>query len=189
MAPAWRRFISTKWGRSTRSSISSASVAGLHELGIEKLYASAVPLGHGWIESAHGRLPLPAPATLELLAAAGAPTRPAPGPGELLTPTAAAILAELASFEQPLMTLSRIGVGAGQKEFAWPNVARLWLGQPAGTGSMVQLETNIDDMNPQLIAAVSEKLLARRLRCLAYAGADEEGAAGRGPQRAGPGRG
>jgi uncharacterized protein (TIGR00299 family) protein len=133
-------------------------VAGLHELGIEKLFASAVPLGHGWTESAHGRIPLPAPATLELLAAVGAPTRPAPGPGELLTPTAAAILAELATFSQPVMTISRIGIGAGQKEFEWPNVARLWLGEAEAAGTVVQLETNIDDMNPQLVAAVSASL-------------------------------
>jgi uncharacterized protein (TIGR00299 family) protein len=134
------------------------SVTGLHELGIEQLYASAVPLGHGWTESAHGRIPLPAPATLELLAAVGAPTRPAPGPGELLTPTAAAILAELATFSQPVMTISRIGIGAGQKEFEWPNVARLWLGEPEAMGPVLQLETNIDDMNPQLVAAVSASL-------------------------------
>jgi uncharacterized protein (TIGR00299 family) protein len=139
-------------------------VTGLHELGVERLYASALPLGHGWTESAHGRLPLPAPATLELLATADAPTRPAPGPGELVTPTAAAILAELATFEQPMMTLSRIGTGAGQKEFAWPNVARLWLGAAQSTGPIVQLETNIDDMNPQLYAAVSERLFAAGAR-------------------------
>jgi uncharacterized protein (TIGR00299 family) protein len=135
-----------------------ASVAGLNELGVEKLYASPVPLGHGWIESAHGRLPLPAPATIELLSAANAPIHPAPGPGELLTPTGAAILAELASFEQPVMRLSRIGIGAGQRDFAWPNIARMWLGEAEATGAIVQLETNIDDMNPQLYAAVSEKL-------------------------------
>ena len=137
------------------------SLQGLHELGIEKIYASQVPLGQGWAQSAHGRLPLPAPATLELLSAANIPTRPAPGSGELLTPTAAAILAELATFEQPEMKLARIGVGAGQRDFAWPNIARIWLGEPvAPSGPLVQLETNIDDMNPQIYAAVSEKLFA-----------------------------
>ncbi len=60
------------------------------------------------------------------------------------------------------MTLEKIGTGAGQKNPPWPNIARLWLGQPlpTATGTMVQLETNIDDMNPQLYAAVSEKLFA-----------------------------
>ena len=137
--------------------------AGLHELSIEKLYAGALPLGQGWTQSQHGQIPLPAPATLELLAAAKAPTRPAPGPGEWVTPTGAALICALATFGQPAMTLERIGTGAGTKNTPWPNVARLWLGQPiamGGGGGMVQLETNIDDMNPQLYAAVSEKLFA-----------------------------
>lgn len=143
-------------------------VTGLHELGIEKLYASAVPLGSGWAKMDHGQIPLPAPATLELLAAAKATTRPAPGPGEHVTPTGAALLAELATFAQPPITLTRIGYGAGQRDCPWPNVARLWLGEAVagagggggGGGGLVQLETNIDDMNPQLYAAVSEKLFA-----------------------------
>jgi uncharacterized protein (TIGR00299 family) protein len=136
--------------------------AGLHELGIEKLYASPLPLGPGWANTAHGQIPLPAPATLELLAAAKAPVRPAPGPGEWVTPTGAALVAQLASFSQPAMTLEKIGTGAGRKDAPWPNVARLWLGQPLphGGGGMVQLETNIDDMNPQLYSAVSDKLFA-----------------------------
>jgi pyridinium-3,5-bisthiocarboxylic acid mononucleotide nickel chelatase len=136
-----------------------ASVNGLHELGVERLYCSPIPLGAGWTDSAHGRLPLPAPATMELLSAARVPTRPAPGAGELLTPTAAAILAELATFEQPAITLSRIGIGAGQKDFAWPNIARIWLGESQGAGQLVQLETNIDDMNPQLYAPLFQTLL------------------------------
>ncbi len=139
-------------------------VAGIHALKIDRLCASALPMARGWVDTAHGRLPLPAPATLELLSAAGAPTRPAPGEGELVTPTGAALVAELARFEQPEMTLERVGLGAGVKEFAWPNVARLWLGQvgesASGSDTAVQIETNIDDMNPQLYAAVSERLFA-----------------------------
>jgi uncharacterized protein (TIGR00299 family) protein len=134
--------------------------AGLAALGVERLYASGAPLGEGWTNSAHGRIPLPAPATLALLTAVNAPTRPAPGPGELVTPTGAALLAELATFHQPRMKLQRIGIGAGQKEFAWPNVARLWLGEPVDEGLLVQMETNIDDMNPELYAAVSDQLFA-----------------------------
>lgn len=134
--------------------------AGLQALGVKRVYASGAPLGEGWTNSAHGRIPLPAPATLALLTAVNAPTRPAPGPGELVTPTGAALLAELATFHQPRMKLQRIGIGAGQKEFAWPNVARLWLGAPADEGQLVQLETNIDDMNPELYAAVSDQLFA-----------------------------
>jgi len=134
--------------------------AGLAALGVERLYASGAPLGEGWTKSAHGPIPLPAPATLALLTAVNAPTRPAPGPGELVTPTGAALLAELATFHQPRMKLQRIGLGAGQKDFAWPNVARLWLGEPVEDGLLVQMETNIDDMNPELYAAVSDQLFA-----------------------------
>ncbi len=144
--------------------------AGLHALGVTQLYAGAVPLGEGWANTAHGPIPLPAPATLALLTAANAPTRPAPGRGELVTPTGAALLAELAVFRQPPMRLQRVGLGAGRKEFAWPNVARLWLAAAevdphlaAGDvehASMVVLETNIDDMNPELYAAASAALFA-----------------------------
>lgn len=134
--------------------------AGLEALGIEQLYASGAPLGEGWTNSAHGRIPLPAPATLALLTAANAPTRPAPGPGELVTPTGAAILAALAIFHQPRMQLQRIGLGAGQKEFTWPNIARLWLGEPMAGGQLVELEANIDDMNPEFYEAIRTRLFA-----------------------------
>ncbi|MBX2998743.1 MAG: nickel pincer cofactor biosynthesis protein LarC [Caldilineaceae bacterium] len=149
--------------------------AGLYELKIGQLHASPLPLGHGWANTMHGKIPLPAPATLELLAAANAPTRPAPGPGELVTPTGAALLAELALFSQPTMRLERIGLGAGQKQFEWPNVARLWLGEPLDAArtpltigadqpveavEVVALETNIDNMAPELYGAVSDRLFA-----------------------------
>ncbi|MCC6170267.1 MAG: nickel pincer cofactor biosynthesis protein LarC [Caldilineaceae bacterium] len=157
--------------------------AGLDALGVTQLYAGSVPLGEGWANTAHGHIPLPAPATLALLSAVHAPTRPAPGPGELVTPTGAALLAELAIFRRPPIRLQRVGQGAGRKEFGWPNVARLWFGEEdAGTGapadrmpaasdtsleyasleyaSMVVLETNIDDMNPELYAAAGAALFA-----------------------------
>jgi uncharacterized protein (TIGR00299 family) protein len=144
------------------------TVAGLYAIGIARLYASPLPLGSGWVKTAHGQLPLPAPATLELLAAAKAPTRPAPGPGELVTPTGAALLAELAVFAQPAMRFEKVALGAGQKDLDWPNIARLWLGTEAkeaapaqaATAPYVQIETNIDDMNPQLYGAVSDRLFA-----------------------------
>jgi uncharacterized protein (TIGR00299 family) protein len=145
--------------------------AGLEALGIRQLYASSAPLGEGWTKSAHGRIPLPAPATLAILAGVGAPVRAAPGPGELVTPTGAALVAELATFSQPPMRLQRIGLGAGRKEFDWPNVARLWLGQldvatfgGAQAEAMVLLETNVDDMNPELYAGVSRALFAAGAR-------------------------
>ncbi|MCB0131796.1 MAG: nickel pincer cofactor biosynthesis protein LarC [Caldilineaceae bacterium] len=151
--------------------------AGLDALGIEQLYAGSFPLGEGWTQSAHGRIPLPAPATLKLLAAAGAATRPAPGPGELVTPTGAALVCALAQFRQPAMHLTRIGTGAGQKEFGWPNVLRLWLGdaadamvhptapEPALRGleqsALIELTTNIDDMNPEFYEPLQRVLFAR----------------------------
>ena len=139
--------------------------AGLHALGVQKVYASAVPLGTGMTRSAHGMIPLPAPATLEMLTAAKAPTRPAPGPGEWVTPTGAALLCELATFTQPPMLLDKLGTGAGQCDCPWPNVARLWVGAalpatiPAAESGLVQLETNLDDMNPQLYGSVMDSLL------------------------------
>ncbi|MBV8780916.1 MAG: nickel pincer cofactor biosynthesis protein LarC [Phycisphaerae bacterium] len=137
------------------------AVAGLADLKIKMLYASAVPLGSGWTKCSHGQIPLPAPATLELLAAVNAPTIPALGPGEWVTPTGAALLAELASFQQPAMSLQKIAYGAGGRSADWPNVARLWVGEQNDiSGKLVQLETNIDDMNPQLFQPVSEKLFA-----------------------------
>lgn len=140
------------------------AAAGLHALGVEQLYASGAPLGSGWVQSAHGQIPLPAPATLELLTAAKAPTRPSPGPGELVTPTGAALLAQYARFEQPELRLLRVGIGAGQRDPAWPNVARLLLGEPLAAGPMVEIATNIDDMNPELYGAVTQRLFAAGAR-------------------------
>ncbi len=133
--------------------------AGLEELGIDQVFSSSVPLGDGWIDTAHGRMPLPGPATLAILASVNAPTRPAPGPGELVTPTGAALLAEYACFRQPVMNIRKVGFGVGTTEFDWPNIARMWLGETAQQGPLVQIDTNIDDMNPQLLEAVRERLM------------------------------
>lgn len=102
---------------------------GLDLLGVEAVYASALPLGSGWVATQHGLLPVPAPATLSLLAEVGAPTLPTESRGELLTPTAAALLAELAHFEQPPMHIQRVGYGFGQVEFDRLNGLRVWLGE------------------------------------------------------------
>ena len=103
---------------------------GLHALGVTRIHASSLPLPGGTVRARHGLLPAPAPATLEILAQVGAPTRPAPVLGELVTPTGAAILAELATFEQPTMRVHRVGYGYGTKELPWPNAVRVWLGEP-----------------------------------------------------------
>jgi len=133
----------------------------LRELGIERLYASALPCGQGKITAEHGVLPLPAPATLEILAHAHAPLTSVTSPFELVTPTGAALLAALATFEQPAMRLERIGTGAGQRELAWPNVLRVWIGttMPESDLPLILMETNIDDMNPQILGAVLTQLL------------------------------
>jgi hypothetical protein len=108
--------------------------AGLELLGVEQVYASALPTGRGWVATQHGRLPVPAPATLALLAEVGAPVVPGISPGELLTPSAAALLAELAHFTQPAMQIERVGYGLGQKEFDQLNGLRVWLGTSTGDG-------------------------------------------------------
>jgi uncharacterized protein (TIGR00299 family) protein len=133
-------------------------VLGFHLLGVEAVFASVLPLGYGSIDTAHGNLPLPAPATLELLAMSGAPVRPEAEAGELVTPTAAAIITTLASFHCPPFTLERIGYGVGAR-----HVLRLWLGQTTEvtTPELLLLQTNIDDMNPELYGYVMERLFAQ----------------------------
>lgn len=135
---------------------------GLNALGIEKVFASALPWGGGQVNTQHGTLPLPAPATLELLAAAQAPLMPSPAKVELVTPTGAAILAALANFEQPAMRLGGVGVGAGKRELPWANVMRILLGESELTpsGATVLLETNIDDQSPQALGYVMSRLFA-----------------------------
>ena len=140
------------------------AVAGLRLLGAEKLYCSALPLGSGDVSGPHGVLPVPAPATLELMAMSAAPIRASPAPGELVTPTGAAIVTTLVAFERPEMTVERVGYGAGTRDpEGRPNVLRLWLGaSPEGRGTrpMLLIETNIDDMTPEMLAYVQAKLLA-----------------------------
>lgn len=133
---------------------------GLHALGVERLFASPLPYGGGQVQTAHGLLPVPAPATLEILSRAHAPLFPSQAQGEQVTPTGAAILAALATFERPDILLERVGLGAGRKDFPWPNVARLWLGHtPADMDlPLVLLETNIDDMNPQYYGSLMAHL-------------------------------
>ena len=97
-----------------------------------------------------------------MLRLAQAPLTPSPAQVELVTPTGAAILATLATFERPNLTITGMGVGAGKRDLPWPNLMRLIVGEtPAsGTSEMVQIETNIDDMNPQFFGYVMEKFFA-----------------------------
>jgi uncharacterized protein (TIGR00299 family) protein len=139
---------------------------GIHALKIERSYSSPLPVGSGTVSTAHGILPVPAPATLRLAEMAKAPIVAAPKhtEGELVTPTGAAIVSTLATFGRPPMIVDKVGYGAGTKDFeAWPNVMRIWVGEeiaPAGSEDLVLLETNIDDMSPEIYGYLMEKLLA-----------------------------
>lgn len=141
---------------------------GLALLGIEAIYSAPPQLGSGFAQSAHGTIPIPAPATLELIAEANAPTAvPIAAlqehPAELLTPTGATILTTLATFSRPSFAPTSIGYGFGQKELPWPNALRVWIGEMAdadATDGEVMIETNIDDMNPQFYEILSERLFA-----------------------------
>lgn len=133
--------------------------------GVERVYASPLPLGTGCVESPHGPLPLPAPAVLELLR--GVPVHGDPRGWELVTPTGAAILrAAGAVFGPcPAFTLQSIGYGAGQREGPGPpNLLRLWLGEAEEGGKdrpedeVLVLEANLDDMNPEFFEHVSARL-------------------------------
>jgi pyridinium-3,5-bisthiocarboxylic acid mononucleotide nickel chelatase len=136
------------------------TVALIHRLGVEKLYCSPLPLGRGWVESAHGPLPLPAPATAKLLH--NIPTYGVEVTEELVTPTGAALAVGLAEAfgPQPAMTIKATGFGAGSREFSRPNLLRVFLGEAAADcDELLLLETNIDDLNPQLYENVMERLL------------------------------
>jgi len=140
------------------------AVAGFDLLGIERATCSPLPLGGGWVETAHGKLPVPAPATAKLLE--GFPTYGGEAQAELVTPTGAALVTGLCAAFGPLppMTVGRVGYGAGSRDLPHPNCLRMFVGEAAqapGAGaaeSLLLLETNLDDMNPELYGYVMERL-------------------------------
>jgi hypothetical protein len=131
-------------------------------LGIEQAYASPVPTGRGFVEIAHGRLSIPAPATGELLK--GVPLAESTVEGELTTPTGAAILAALIDSygSVPEMTIEAIGYGAGQRDYEeQPNLLRILVGQQeaAGGGKPIWVvETNLDDVSAEVIGYCTSRL-------------------------------
>lgn len=140
------------------------TLLALADLNIERVCVSTLPLARGWTKSQHGQLPLPAPATLALLK--DAPVRYVESvEAELVTPTGAALLTSLADQYGgfPSMTLRSIGVGAGRRDLPFPNVLRALIGETATDGLIVEtlamLETNIDDLNPQVYEYVMQHLL------------------------------
>jgi uncharacterized protein (TIGR00299 family) protein len=137
----------------------------LDYLGIGEIHASPLPFGNGFVETVHGRLPVPAPATAELMR--GMPVHFDCGPGERVTPTGAAILAALAEGYGPPsgMNVTAIGCGAGSIDFDdMPNILRLVLGEKTGRvgrDEIYVMETHIDDMNPEILGFLMERLLAQ----------------------------
>jgi uncharacterized protein (TIGR00299 family) protein len=146
----------------------AGAAIGLDLLGVDEFTSGSVPTGHGTVTCAHGLMPIPTPATAELLK--GVPLRPSSIQGELTTPTGAAILTSIVSrwIETPAMTIERIGVGAGQKEFLeQPNVTRLFVGvadEDAKLGGECDriwiLETNLDDVPGEVVGYTIERLFA-----------------------------
>jgi hypothetical protein len=142
----------------------------LEFFGQPRVLASAVVDGTGWIDCAHGRFPIPAPATLEILAARGVPISQCEEPHELITPTGAALLAEFVEVFGPMEGLApeRIGFGVGGREHKTrPNVVRAILGRSAAatahdweTDTVAVLETNLDDANPEWLGHFMEQAMA-----------------------------
>ncbi len=133
----------------------------LRMLEIEEIRSSPIPTGHGWVEAAHGLLPIPAPATLELLR--GIPIYSGEVEGELTTPTGAALISSLSkSFGSlPFCQIEKVGYGAGERDYSYPNVLRAIMGKREThlkEEKNLVIETNIDDMSPQIVEYLTEKL-------------------------------
>jgi len=139
-----------------------AAAVAFDTLGITHVTARSVPSGSGTIKCDHGLMPVPAPATAELLT--GVPLASSPVVAELTTPTGAAILTALVKqwTDAPAMTIRTIGVGAGTKDFPeQPNVLRVFVGETAdqaGSDVVWILETNLDDVSGEIIGFTQERL-------------------------------
>lgn len=148
----------------------TGTALALSMLGVERVFSSAVPTGFGMTRTDHGAMPIPAPAVVELLR--GAPLYSKGVPVELVTPTGAAILAATVEGfgELPMMIVGSVGYGAGTHRLDFPNVLRVMVGEQAdarggeeaagGDSTAVVLDTNVDDLNPELYGFVIERLLA-----------------------------
>jgi uncharacterized protein (TIGR00299 family) protein len=135
---------------------------GLEWLGIDKVFASDIPVGKGFVDCQHGTLPVPAPATIALLD--GVPVYGAGVSHELVTPTGAAIISRLAEHFGPMpkILIRKIGYGVGTRDLKeMPNLLRVVLGELDSAfeaDSVMVVETNIDDMNPEIFGFVMERL-------------------------------
>ena len=140
---------------------------GLDWLDIQQLYCSPMPTGGGTIKAAHGKLSVPVPAVIKLWQTREVPIYSNNIRKELVTPTGAAIAVTLAKDfgEPPAMKLSKVGLGAGSRDLEIPNILRLWIGEAEVERPQLKqetitvLETQIDDLNPQVVAYTLERLL------------------------------
>ena len=146
-------------------------VSGLHQLGVERVYAAPIILGESTPPRWAGGYSNPAPATLELVAMSGAPVMADlpvhKGAGELTTPTGASLMTTLAEFQRPRFSVTGVGIGLGNKDpEGFPNAVRVWLGETAEAsvagrqGGIVLLETNLDDMTGEVVGYAQEQLFA-----------------------------
>jgi len=145
------------------------SVYALHLLGVQAVYASALPFSRGRVKTLHGDLPVPAPATMELLC--GVPTYPLDIEVELVTPTGAALLKSLANGfgMPPPFTPRKVGYGAGKRDLPFPNVLRVIVGDMPDNVALererlVVVETNLDDMTGEMAGFAMERLLTAGVR-------------------------
>ena len=139
----------------------AGAVIGFKKLGIEKIYCSQLNVGTGFVHFSHGRFPVPAPAAAEILK--GIPVYHNNIKAEIVTPTGAAIITTFAEKfgEMPLIKIEKIGYGAGTKDLEQPNVLRVFLGElEKNQDEKINIiETNIDNMNPEIYPYVIEKLM------------------------------
>ena len=141
------------------------SVIGIKKLGIEAIYSSKIHVGRGFVKCQHGLIPVPAPATLELLKETSIFSTGIDA--ELTTPTGAAILKTLSSSfgGMPEMKVKKIGYGAGSRELEIPNLLRVYVGETSEReyekDEVILIETNIDNMNPEFFGYISEMLLTQ----------------------------
>ena len=139
----------------------AGAVIGFKKLGIDRIYCSKLNVGTGFVEFSHGKFPVPAPATVEILK--NVPVYNNNVEAELVTPTGAAIITTLAyKFgEIPLVKFEKIGYGAGTKDLEQPNVLRIFLGEMENNGDVTinVIETNIDNMNPEIYPYVVDRLI------------------------------
>ena len=138
-------------------------LSGIAALDIKRVFSSPLPMARGFINGAHGRIPLPAPATIALLK--DVPITGSEIEAELVTPTGAVLLTSLAENFGPIpkMSIQTIGYGAGDMDLPIPNVLRLFIGEESEfkniiTENLVLLESNIDDQNPEIYDYVMAKL-------------------------------